>query len=390
MEKPDIMDRDWEFVGFPEQIGELLSRTLKDVPLYLKGADACARFDSAGRENGVFLFHYPGNIEFSERVITLYATLNRQLEIDFEIREFRGANDLMLTPLRARIGKRTRNFPRYKTGCEPGSGDFVQAANFQLHRPAGVQASGGSTPVAQRILLREFERTAAGDFPGLRIFDHGDRERPLETDLLNKGGAIFVSDTLRPDCFASIGPGFLDYRAALDDQDAFVSRMRRYRDERIRSLAVLAVPHPAHPRGRPMAFIHYGRRDHVMEAEECERLRSLAGEISRSLSAVHTVQVMEKQGIVNISEGGVALKITRPEIVDCLRTRENVNFDLLFRMQAPMRFQGRVAHMKEMGDHVVLGIGFEGTAASATRTDNKERLRALLRMGLEQALLEAC
>ncbi len=97
------------------------------------------------------------------------------------------------------------------------------------------------------------------------------------------------------------------------------------------------------------------------------------------------MNVKDKQRVLNISEGGVGLAFDNPDLMKYLPHQSQITFDLVFRLQAPMRFRGKVVHIMNMGDHFVTGVDLEGSAHSDARKSNTERLQSLIRMAAQES-----
>lgn len=227
MESIIEQERHWEYVRDPATIQGLLGRKLTNARFYLKNSFPPARFQMAELRDGGPDFLCPQRIRLN-RSITLYVTLNRQLEIDFNVVGVPAPGLVQLVPIQARISSQVRDHERHYF-----DEDDVVAANFQL--------------IKSDI---DFNRTN---------------------------------------------------------------------------------PQVAHR-------------------------------------------------VINISESGVLLEIKEKEMMKHIHSQEHLVFDLIFRLQKPLRFQARVVHVKESGDSYLVGFELQGSVRGSAKSDSIQRLRSLINM----------
>ena len=88
--------------------------------------------------------------------------------------------------------------------------------------------------------------------------------------------------------------------------------------------------------------------------------------------------VKEKQKVINISEGGVALQIDSEVLQKNLPLRDWLTFDLLFKMHAPIRFYGNIRHIGKKDGEWLVGSDLSGQGHSDYRKSTKEVYRSLI------------
>jgi hypothetical protein len=374
------INRDWDFIREKEKLYYLLLEKLKTVRFYLKDTDPPAEFYVGEKSDAGIIFHCPADVEPHGR-ITLYSTLKRQVEIDLGVVDRPEPGSLVLEPAEGRISKVDRLFPRFNNDAQA-----IHAANFQVSK-SEVAVDNTRSHVANKVIFVEFEKRLGAEFPGLKIYEYATRERPQETKYLNKREeAILVENVGDLDSYRSSGEGILDYLDLLESEDESLPEKARkaYLARQLRSVLVQPVLYEMADGARmPIAFFYVESKQGQapLTVESVERLRDVSDDIIHRIEDASLVSVKEKQSVINISEGGVALEINHPDLVKYVPQRRDVTFDLVFRMQAPLRFRGKVCHIHQVNPQsIVVGVNLEGTGHSDFRTGTRDRLRSLIRM----------
>jgi len=372
-------DRDWERITEQDKILYLLNDKLSQSGLFKKGSEPPIEFIPVGpEEDGSFQFAIPENSELNEKV-TLYSTLKRQLELDFDFVKLQNPTSVLLRPLEARISKNGRSFPRYvlKNGV-------VLATNFQVGKNE-KNIDHTRSQVGFQIIYKDYEKKLAHEYPGIRIVEFSAKDRPRLTELLNKkDGLILVPDLSRDEAFVPPGEEFLDVRESLDEDE--LSRLKReLLEQKINSVAVLPMRMETVMGIKPIAFLYYeARGEKRIDSAVFDQLEEASEDILQRIRDASTVTVSAKQRVLNVSEGGIALEITDPELIKHLPTLSWITFDLVFKLQAPMRFHGKICHISQQKDLYQVGVDLEGSALSVGKTNPRTRLKSLIKFVSDQ------
>ena len=369
--------RAWDYVRDPEKVAYLLREKLSRVRFYIKHTDPPAEVYRGDEREGGFEFHHAVDIPLKGKV-TLYATLKRQLEVDLDAIGSPEEGTTILKAREVRIGKTQREFPRYNI-----TNDAIYAANFQVSKNE-IAVDNTRPQVANKVIFSEFEKTLSREIPGLHIFDYATRERPEETRALNKETrTIYVRDISDLESYRPVDPGFFDYRAYLEDEAALDRTRRRLQENQYQSLIVMPILYEmADGSLAPIAFFHVATpKGHPAGVELVERLKKVSEEIIDRIQDASMISVKDRQTVIDISEGGVALELTHPDLIKYVPHRTTITFDLIFKMQAPLRFRGTICHMEQSGnDSLFVGLNLEGEGHSDFRTGARERLRSLVHL----------
>ncbi len=367
--------REWETIRDPEKIRYLTQEKIKNRAYFLKHSMPPSEFVPGVMSERGIVFAYNPETVIKDNV-TLFITLNRHVEIDFRIEEITEPGTVLLYPLVVRIGKAIRSAPRIMTG----DGD-VYAANFQVSRSA-IEVDNTKPQITNKVIFSEFERAHSAEFPGLRIYDYAERERPMETILLNKKSKpILLEDINGPDGFAPLSEEFEDYGALLLKEGRVEEMRKRYTENYITSLLSVPILYTNMSGDTiPIAFMYLEARGDVhLTRVVYEKWKAIIEEILLRIVDANTVRVKEKQKVMNVSEGGAALEITNEDLKKFIPQRKWITFDLIFKLQAPLRFQAKLCHVGQMDGSIVMGVDLQGTGHSAYKQGSRDRLKTLIR-----------
>ncbi|MBW7858725.1 MAG: hypothetical protein H3C43_10655 [Leptonema sp. (in: Bacteria)] len=326
--------RSWQIMKDQAGLINLIEEKLGRRPLYLKGTIPPAEFTPAERSGEGFVFYYNPSIQLSP-ANTLYITLNRHLEIDFRLGEVLSPGKAVLIPEVARVGSIQRAFPRYSLK----NGEVV-ATNFRIATNE-ISPNNTKLQITTQIIFPEFEKTHQIDYPGLQVLLSSDSRLPKElaNQPIEKPTSMSIS-------------GIESYIQPVFGQSAKGNVL----------LAILIFKIPL-----------IGLTDEFKVKSE-----DLAEELLQKIIDANATLVKDRQKVLDISEGGLALQIDSDILKKNLPLRDWLTFDLIFKMYAPIRFYGNVRHIRKNNGDWFAGIDLSGQGHSDYRKGAKEVYRSLI------------
>lgn len=354
----EVNQREWQYIQDLSKISRLLKEKVQKATFFLKETEPPAEvYRGPDRENNEFEFHLSPDLQI-ENVFTLYATLNRQLEIDFEKTDSPDEGTVYAIPKEARISKVQRSETRHEV-----LDNSVNAAHFQVSK-SELLFDNTKPQVANKVIYAEFERILGKEVPGLKIFDYANKDRPEETVYLNRETqSIYVEDLQNEENYKSIHPGTIDYHEILEEEGKLESKLKFYRDNQLQSLIVKPILNQmADGKRRPIAFFHAAtNRGEAIGPSVLDTLEKAGDEIINRIMDATLLNIDERQPVLNITSKGVCLMLTNPDLVKYVPNSRVLTFDLIFKMQAPLRFRGIVKHLRKIDQNMLAGISLEGT-----------------------------
>lgn len=366
--------RDWIPLEDSKKIEYLVGQKLARTLFYLKHSDPPAEFQPAGKKGHNLLFHCSPHLEPTDR-ITLYTTVNRQIELDFEVIDFSPQGEIQLRPVSARIGQSFRKGPRI-----PVDGD-VYARNFQIVKEDEIAVD--RSRIAYEIVFKEYLEKAAFYFPNAKLFGDADQDRPEESKIVERmAQTLFIVDTQKMEAYRSSGQGFLDYYSILSAGVHLQETLDSFKSRGVESFACIPIIyHMASGKNRVLAtLVLEGKGENRVTSEVLEKMNQVVSGLADRLINVNAFHVDKKQTLINVSENGAAILCEDELLLKYLPTVRNVTFDLVFSKQSPIRLQAGVRHIRQKNGHMVVGFQFDGSGQQSGQIrSGMERLKSMIK-----------
>lgn len=333
----------WDFVSDPKIIINLILVKLNRQSLFLKNSIPPAEFTPAEeKENGIE-FYYNPSLEIKEHTeITLYLDLKRHLEFEFNVAKIISDGRCILEPKVVKVSKFQRRYIRY-----PIKGDEVVANNFRVNKNK-ISTNNIQFQITCKIIFPQIEEKYANTFPGIRILISNADNLPEELKHQEIDNPTLLKVNIK----------YL-----------YVYPILVFQKNKFSPIAYILLPLDQLPTEEKKITI-------------LQNLEKIADETYEKIIEANTILIRSKQKIVNISEGGVALEITEPELVKLLPYQDNLTFDLVFKLVAPLRMHGEIRYIhklkKDNKETLLIGIDFTGEGYTDFRKKNTDLLKNLI------------
>ncbi|MCE9597699.1 MAG: hypothetical protein K8S54_07005 [Spirochaetia bacterium] len=219
----------------------------------------------------------------------------------------------------------------------------------------------------------------AEEFPGLKVYLPNDKERPPELKPIEQLNVpLIIKDTQDPASY-EIPLGDSTYKKQLEMARAFENVRLRFAG----TASFIVFPVNIEEKGRTylIAHIYLPLKNAGSDFEKIlATLTEKCDTITERIREVNMITIKEKQRVHDISMGGLGLEITNEDLKKYVPLSDRITFDLIFKMQAPLRFQGKICHVAsdDEGEKYVAGIDIEGSGHSDYRKSNQERLNNMI------------
>ncbi len=331
----------WDHVTDPKVIKNLILVKLNRQSLYLKNTIPPAEFKPIEEKEGGIEFIYNPSLKLTNKVI-LYLDLTRHLEFHFDLLKEISPGTAILVPELLRVSKVQRKYKRI-----PVKDEEVVANNFRLSKHK-ISANNIQFQITSKIIFPQIEEKYKEKYPGMRILLANAENLPeeLKKQELNAPNLLKIN---------------IKY--------LYVFPIVVYQKEKFVPLAYILLPLDKPPTDNE-------NRDLLIELEK------IADETYEKIIEANTTLIKKKQRIVNISEGGAALEITDEELKSLIIYQENIIFDLIFKLVAPIRMSGEIKYIhklkKDNEETLLIGIDFTGEGYTEFRKKNKDLLKNLI------------
>ncbi|MFB5649733.1 DUF1577 domain-containing protein [Leptospira wolffii] len=379
MEKVQRKQRDKEFITEPEKKLHIIGKFLLKTDLLVRDTEAhdSVQLLSVSKDATKILVQGRMAEQFKlNSHVVLYKLLARYVELECEILEEKPNNQYVMLVENVSIASRERKFPRIK----PPDGS-VWITNLRTSRTT-IDANLFNIPTSVKVNFADTERTLKPkyDIVKIDVFNSiGDK-----FDLVKKTGKIlFIPNTQKPDSYKSIDPsGFIDYEHELGDEDDVRKKIIEYANQKIRSELIVPIIYVNHDeQAIPIGYVHAQNRNREIDLLEVTEIKTLTFEMVDRIRESNTILVKERFPVIDLSTGGLRVKINHPDLNNEIPRRVGFTFDIFFKMQSPLTAYGVVRSVaKDTDGNLYIGVSLEGNSARPGEKkryiDNVNRLLA--------------
>ncbi|MBM9501513.1 DUF1577 domain-containing protein [Leptospira sp. 201903071] len=171
---------------------------------------------------------------------------------------------------------------------------------------------------------------------------------------------LLIENTQDPDSYKKSSPGGLDYEKDIDDDLA--SCIKNFKDQKIISELIVPIVYTNHADEKiPIGYIWVQSKERNLTEQYAEELRILSQDMVERIKESNTIKTVERFQILEVSRGGIKVKIDQAHLIETLPKQDGFVFDIFFRMQAPFTVHGLIRWFKkDKNNHLILGIELTG------------------------------
>ncbi|RHX79161.1 hypothetical protein DLM76_14850 [Leptospira yasudae] len=308
--------------------------------------------------------------------VTLTKLLAKYVELECEVLDEKPNNQLILSVSDISIASKERSLNR----IAPPEGT-VWITNIRTSKTT-IDANLFNIPTSVKVNFADYETKLKSKYDFLKI----DVFRTIgdKFDLVKKTRKIlFIANTQKEESYAAFDQeGFIDYASELGDEEDVRKRIIEYANQKIKSELIVPVIYLNHEeQAIPIGFVHAQNRTREIDILEVMEIKTLTFEMVDRIRESNTVLVKERFPIVNISTGGLKVKINHPDLNHDLTKRAGFTFDIFFKMQAPLTAFGVIRSVTKDGEgNLYVGLSIEGNSSRPGERkkyiDNVNRLLA--------------
>jgi len=373
--------RTLDFVSEPEKKLHILSKFLAGKDLRFKDDEEQGKIilrKVSPDGNKVLITTDPStNLEVNEEIV-IYKILGRYIQLECKVLQKRPDNQYVLAVERIGIATRERETPRFTV--PPGS---VWITNI-LTSKATIDANMFIVPTSVKVNFSDYEIKLKNtcDYIKISTFQANDSEKILYIKKSQK--ILLLEDTQNPDSYKHAPtPDFINYEEEIDSD--FQNEMRKFRDQKIKSELIVPVIYiDLEEKAIPIGYIHMMSKSEKFDLVKAMEIKTLTFEMVDRIRNSNTITITERFNVLDISAGGLKVKINHPELNHTLPRLGGFNFDIFFKMQSPMSVFGTIRSItKDADGSLILGIHLAGNSA---RPGEKKRFLENLELLKKSAL----
>lgn len=360
--------RKFQTISDPEKKMHLVKTYFLNKPYFVKNAD---------NENFITGIEVSEN----ERVIVdtkvqlagevvMYNMFNKYIE-------FRATVEENISPERYRVNIHTIHIATDDRKSKRHNVEMsaVSAGNFRVSRNA-INASLFNIPTSVKVHLKQYQQilTPHADEVVVDVFDKSKEKLEM---VRRSGKILYIKNTSEEQSFRSSDPEkFIDYAKSTDQEIPAI--MRDYKSKKIVSELIVPVIYTGHDGiPIPLGYIQFLSKSGLIAEGKAGELCELGKEIVQKMRDANTLMVNERQKIENISNEGICLRITHPELRKFLPEQNGMTFDVIFKMTQPITLFTEVIYMGIDNEDLMVGLKIVGFS---TKSSDSNRFNSLVNL----------
>ena len=351
-------ERDNELITEPEKIKYLLEKYLIKKSLIIKDTFPPVEVIPTDTRNDVLKLRIPVNFQSLEKLI-LYTDIIKHIELDTELVKKLSLESIEVRVLNIKIAKMNRLEKRVKTNL----GSAVHISNFRMSKNI-LEKNPMAYSISNKVIFNEFEKELKTFHPGGIIREINPSDISFETRVVKKGkkGLIIQSIGDKNDIPAREDMFFLEGSF----RDELIKSIVEYEKQSVKSFLIKPFYYETNEKEKiPMGYIFLKSKEINYTFADYDKLEDLCASIINRIKDANMITLPVQQKVLDIGNGGILAEIDDPQLKNYIKNRKEFTFDVVFRLQQPLRFYGTAKHIRKNAEgNLIAGIEFSGIVQS--------------------------
>ncbi|TGN18123.1 DUF1577 domain-containing protein [Leptospira idonii] len=369
METIERTKRSLDVFSDKEKKLHVLTKFLLNQELNIKDSEApgevCFLKKVAGDGTKILVGVRPTTTLFVGQKLVLYKILGRYLHLECTVEQEKGESQYVLTLDKIAIAKKDRESTRISV--QPGS---VWITNI-ISSKAKIETDMFHVPTAVKVNFQDYENKLRDkcDFIKISNFTSEDNEKLRRVKQSKK--ALLLEDTQNPESYENAPTE--DFLVYVDDIDhEFQTEMNRFRNQKIISELIIPVLYlNDEDESIPIGYIQMQSKSEKFDLIKAMETKTIAFEMVDRIRHSNMIKTDGKFPVIDISEGGLKVKVDHPELIQSLPKLTGFHFDIFFKMQSPLTAFGMIRSIqKDQEGHLTVGLSLAG---HSSRQGEKKR-----------------
>jgi hypothetical protein len=297
--------------------------------------------------------------------LTLYKILGRYLHLDCTVEQDKGDSQYILNLDKIAIAKKDRDSQR--VFLQPGMAWITNIISSK----AKIETDMFHVPTAVKVNFQDYETKLKdkADFIKISTFSTEDEEKVRTVKKTQK--VLLIEDTQNESSYTD-SPGE-DYIIFADDVDSEIPKeINQFRNQKILSELIIPILYMNdEDESIPIGYIQMQSKSEKFDIARTTEIKALTLEMMERIRNSNMIRSDGKFPVLDISEGGLKVKIDHPELMQSLPKLNGFHFDIFFKMQAPLTAFGQIKSIqKDQEGHLTVGLALAG---HSSRPGEKKR-----------------
>lgn len=288
--------------------------------------------------------------------IVLAKVLARYVELQCSFIRFLGPTQVQLKVEKVMIAKKDRANPRIVVRDE----GLVNVTNIVSSKTI-IEANMFNIPTLVRVNFDDYKKRLnlrSGEMGVLDVFK-SDLERKFEV-VKTTQKTLYLADLTKEESYQSLEEDLVHFEDEVDEQISKYTRLAK--DRQLKSELLLPVLYTNElDEIIPIGYYHLVTKEKYITKEDVSFYQTLIKEMIERIKDANLMTTAQKFPVLDVSVSGIRLRVNHPNLVETLPKQKGFLLELVFKLQSPFKFFGKIAWAKKdpTGD-LLVGVEFTG------------------------------
>lgn len=307
--------------------------------------------------------------------------LARYLELHCTFVKQIAPNKIQLHVDKVLIAKKERLNPRF-TISEDG---LVNVTNIVSSKTI-IEANMFNIPTLVRVNFEDYRKrmmARSGEAGTMDIFKSG-MERKFDV-VKSTQKILFIKDATNAESYRSDEEGFINYEDEIEDHVDKIALASK--DKKIKSELILPILYKNELEEIiPIGYYWLQTKDNAITKDDLDFYQKQIAEMIERIKDANLMTTVEKFPVLDLSTTGLRLKIANSTLVETLPKQKGILLELVFKLQTPFRFFGKIAWAyKDAAGDLLVGVEFSGKRTYAEKVRFEENIEIIKNNGKSAA-----
>ncbi len=313
------------------------------------------------RESKWMVIDFKNHKAKKDETYTLYIVLNRYAHVSGRIvtEGVSGGRYYLLEINHIAIAKLDRSSKRILV-----SEKEVTINNFRISKNE-LNVGMNHVPTSIKLGFNELKNRlkANADFIEINALELKDElDGGVFKEISKNGKPILVRNTADPNSYLPFNKSYFNYA------DYLKSNLRTHilecKKKGIISEIILPIIYISNDQTPiPLGYVHMQSKSVAYSPEDVQTIWIMLRDMLDRIAKANAQLIISREQVMDISRGGLMMKIKNPELIEKLKIQKFFTFDLFFNMEAPITLYGMICTFYTGIDGANIGVHIQGNSS---------------------------
>ncbi len=291
---------------------------------------------------------------FDEKHFSIFKTLNKHIEVDFDVISVISDGVIHCKPTVAKIAKINRKHSRI-----PDTNNMIIASNFMVAKEQ-IDVS-KVLGFSGQLIFSDVEKDLKQKHSASKLVPINPKT-PVNEEieiLKRQKKIIFISDTdtmIQPS-----GEKFLNLKEYYEEEEILEEKIEKFKADKIKSFIYFPIFFKTQKGTSLLIGYCHSSSSQALDVDLLDLYKDIEENLNKRIMDSNIANMPVKQNVINICEGGILLDITDINLQKSVTIKPSFTMDITFKLQAPLRFAVDIKHIHGSGTSLYVGVAIAGS-----------------------------